>query len=61
MESVSAKKKAIRFINSLPDEISIEEIIYRLYLDQDIEKAQQQLKDGKGYTQEEIKELSKKW
>jgi hypothetical protein len=32
-----------------------------LYLDQNIEKAEQQLKDGKGYSHEEIKDFSKKW
>ena len=41
----SAKEAAINFIKSLPDNLSIEEIAYKLYINEKISKAQQQIKD----------------
>jgi len=56
----SAKEAAINFIKSLPDNLSIEEIAYKLYINEKISKAQQQIKDGKYVTHEEAKEWMKK-
>jgi uncharacterized protein YpmS len=61
MELTSTKQQIIEFIKSLPEDLSFEEITYRLYLEQRLVKAQQQIKEGKYHTHEEAKEIMKKW
>jgi hypothetical protein len=56
----SANEAAINFIKNLPDNLSIEEITYKLYINENISKAKQQIKDGKYVTHEEAKERMKK-
>ena len=46
MPPLSSKDKVINFIKSLPDDLSVEEITYRLYVNERIVKAQHQIKDG---------------
>jgi hypothetical protein len=57
----SEKERALNFVNSLPDDSTLDQIIYRLYLEQRIAKAEQQMKDGQFLTQEEVKIRFKKW
>ena len=61
MPPLSSKDKVLNFIKSLPDDLSVEEITYRLYVNERIIKAQQQIKDGNFLTQEDAKERMKKW
>ncbi|KKN37833.1 hypothetical protein LCGC14_0759420 [marine sediment metagenome] len=57
----SVKDSVIDFIKKLPDNLTVEEIAYKLYIDERINKAQQQMKDGNYLTHEEAKERLKKW
>ncbi|TFG30150.1 MAG: hypothetical protein EU532_01560 [Promethearchaeota archaeon] len=57
----SVKDTVIEFIKKLPDNLTVEEIAYKLYIDERINKAQSQMKDGKYLTHEEAKERLKKW
>ena len=57
----SVKDSVIEFIKNLPDNLTVEEIAYRLYIDGRINKAQQKMKDGNYLTHEEAKERLKKW
>ncbi len=57
----SVKNSVIEFIKNLPDELTVEEIAYKLYLDDRINKARQQMKEGNYLTHEEAKERLKKW
>ncbi len=57
----SVKNAVIDFIKSLPDDLTVEEIAYKLYLDERINKAQKQMKEGNYLTHEEAKERLKKW
>ena len=57
----SVKDTVIEFIKKLPDNLTVEEIAYKLYIDERINKAQQQMKDGNFLTHEEAKERLKKW
>ncbi len=61
MPPLSSKDKVLNFIKSLPDGLSVEEITYRLYVNERIIKAQQQIKDGNFLTHEDAKERMKKW
>ncbi len=58
---MSTKELAIEFIRTLPDNLSVEEIAYRLYFEQKLLNAQQQIKDGKYHTHEQAKGIMKKW
>jgi hypothetical protein len=61
MESISSKQKIKGFIDSLPDNLTADEIIYRLYLEQKLLKSEQQIHEGKTHSHEEVKEIVKKW
>ena len=57
----SVKDSVIDFIKKLPDNLTVEEIAYKLYIDERINKARQQMKDGNYLPHEEAKERLKKW
>ena len=57
----SVKNTVIDFIKNLPDDLTVEEIAYKIYLDERINKAQKQMKEGNYLTHEEAKERLKKW
>jgi len=57
----SIKESVINFIKNLPEDLTVEEIAYKLYLDERINKAQKQMKEGNYLTHEEAKERLKKW
>jgi len=57
----SVKNSVIDFIKNLPDDLTVEEIAYKLYLDERINKTQKQMKEGNYLTHEEAKERLKKW
>ena len=61
MEMESEKKQVITLINTLPDDISIEEIMEDLYVKQCILRAQKEISEGKFLTEEQFKEKYKKW
>ena len=56
----SVKDSVIDFVKNLPDDLTVEEIAYKLYLDERINKAQKQMKDGNYLTHEEARERLKK-
>ncbi|HLC15889.1 MAG TPA: hypothetical protein VJL89_06650 [Thermodesulfovibrionia bacterium] len=51
---IIAKQQVFELINELPEEIDIDEIIYRLYLMQKLESAEKDITDGKLISQEEV-------
>ena len=57
----SVKDIVIDFIKNLPDNLTAEEIAYKIYIDERINKAQKQMKEGHYLTHEEAKERLKKW
>lgn len=57
----SVKETVINFIKNLPENLTVEEIAYKLYLDEKINKARKQLREGKHLSHEEVKHRLKKW
>ncbi len=57
----STKETAIDFIKNLPENLSVEEIAYKLYINIKLDKAQKQIETGNFVTHEEAKERMKKW
>jgi len=57
----SFKKNIEQMIRSLPDNSSVEDIQYHLYVLDKIQKGQKAIRDGKGITHEEAKARLSKW
>ncbi|TFG10822.1 MAG: hypothetical protein EU535_08010 [Promethearchaeota archaeon] len=55
------KENIIEMIKNLPDDINKEDIIEAIYVRQKIEKGLKDSEEGRIYTNEEAKELLKKW
>ncbi len=55
------KEAAIKVIRVLPDDASIEDINYRIFLLTRLEQARQEVADGHLIEQEVIEEKMKKW
>jgi len=55
------KTKLIAFIQDLPEEFSIDELIERLIVIQKIEEGQKQAREGRTNTTEEAKYKLRKW
>lgn len=57
----TVKTEAENIIKSLPDDISFEDIQYHLFIAEKLRKSREQIKEGKVFTQEEVKKRLEKW
>ena len=57
----SVKKNVEQMIRSLPDDSTVEDIQYHLYVLDKIQKGQEAIRDGKGISHEEAKARLSKW
>ena len=57
----SAKEEAIQLIRRLPDDTTLEEIQYHLYVQQKVRRGMQDVEGGKVYSQEEVEKRMKRW
>jgi len=55
------KQEAINAINTLPDNASIEDIMYRLYVIDKIKRGQDAVKNGETITVDKLKQEIKSW
>jgi hypothetical protein len=55
------KTKLIESLGDLPEEFSIDELVDRLIIIQKVEEAQNQSKEGLRYSEDEAKNMIKKW
>ena len=56
------KKKLHELIEKIPDDFTLEDLQYHLFVLQKLEKAEEDLKQGcKTYTLNEMKKITKKW
>jgi len=58
---MSIKSDVIRLIQDLPDNVTMEDIIYKLYVRARIEEGMQELNDGKGLKHNDAMENISKW
>lgn len=61
MQSHTAKQEALDVIQRLPDNTNIEEIMYRLYVLENIRKGQEDAVQGKTQSAEEVLKNIKSW
>ncbi len=57
----TGKQVAQEILDGLPDDCSVEDIQYRLYVRQMIEQGRQEIREGRFYTQEEIERDIAQW
>jgi predicted transcriptional regulator len=57
----SAKEEAIQLIRRLPDDTTLEDIQYHLYVQQKVRRGMQDVEEGRVYTQEEVEKRMKRW
>jgi len=55
------KEEAIHAINKLPETADIDDIMYRIYVIDKIQKGQEAIKDGKSISVASLKEEIKSW
>ena len=59
--SNNIKDEVISLIKKLPEDTTLEEIMYHLYVKQQIMEGLQDIEQGNVYSISEIKEMSKQW
>ncbi len=57
----TAKEEVIDLLNQLPDDSTLEEIQYHLYVRQKIQRGLQEVDQGNVKSQEEVESRMKKW
>lgn len=61
MATMTAKQEAQKVLDSLPDDASIEQIQYHLYVVQKVEQGRRAYREGDFLSQEEVKRRMAKW
>ncbi len=61
MQTQTLKQEALDAIQRLPDNADIEEIMYRLYVINQIRQGMQEATEGKGINSEELLRDMEKW
>ena len=59
--AISIKETAQQIIAGLPDDVTWDDIQYRLYLKEMIDEAEMEISEGKGISHEEVEERLAKW
>lgn len=57
----SAKEQAIQVINSLPDDCTLDDIGYRLYLWRKMERSAEDIEEGRVFSKEQTQEIVRTW
>lgn len=58
---LSAKQEVNSLLNRLPEDCSLEDIQYHLYVLQKIERGLKDAEEGRVYSQEEVEKMMAKW
>jgi predicted transcriptional regulator len=58
---LTAKQEALKILNNLPDDASLEQIQYHLYVLQKIEEGRRAIDEGRVIPHEEVEKRMAKW
>jgi hypothetical protein len=61
MESKSTRDAVISYLKTLPDDVTLEDIMYNLYVKEKILHGLKDAKAGKVFSNEKAKEIIEKW
>ena len=56
-----AKQDVLRFIEKLPDDFSVDEIMAELYFKQQVEEGMRVAEEGHVYSHEQVKNMVQEW
>lgn len=56
-----AKQEVFELIKDLPEEVDVDEVMYRLYLRQKLEAAEKDVREGRLISHEEVVKETSKW
>ena len=59
--AVSAKQAALKVIESMPEDASLEEVMYELYFRKRVDRGLRELEEGKTISHAEMKRSLAKW
>jgi hypothetical protein len=59
--SASMRDQLSEYLKTLPKDVSIQEIMYHLHVRTQILEAQEEIRNGRFYTNEQAKDMLKKW
>ena len=57
----AVKQDVIQFVQGLPDDYSIDEIIAELYFKQQVEEGLRDIAEGRLYSHDQIKNMVREW
>ncbi len=58
---IIAKQQVLDMIKALPEKIDVDELMYRLYLRQKLEAAEEDVREGRLISHEEVVKETSKW
>lgn len=61
MEQTALKEDLIQMIEKMPDNITISDVMEELYLRLEIQRAEQEIEEGKSLSHEVVKNEVEKW
>jgi hypothetical protein len=61
MPEVNVKDRVLRAVEEMPDDISFEEVMERIFILQKIERGRQQIAAGEGVPHDQAKRQMKRW
>jgi hypothetical protein len=57
----TAKQVAMEVIDSLPDDCTLDDISYGLYLRRKLERSAADIEEGRTYTKQQVQEIVRSW
>jgi hypothetical protein len=57
----TAKQVALEIVGSLPEDCTLKDAAYRLYLRQLVEEAREDFREGRTFTQDEVEREAAQW
>lgn len=57
----TAKQVAMEVISSLPDDCTLDDISYRLYLRRKLDRSATDIEDGRTHTKQQAQEIVRSW
>ena len=58
---MSVKEEILKFVQELPDDSSLDDIEYYLYVRSKIERSRESIRNGEFFTQEEVEQRMNEW
>lgn len=59
--AVSSKETALKLIENMPEDVSLEDIMYELYFRQRVDRGLRELKEGKTVSHEDVRRSLVRW